>query len=190
MRHLVRLAVFGATVAAVTAFSAAPSFAAPKTKTKAVSVSFTADPTSSAGWNTGHASIYLTIGSGTSASVYAAAVLHHVSTALPSTSPSFATDTYNAGSPRFDIFLSSGAYLFGYPPNSQVQNATMVWSVNGCTGVNPNAYVPYATAGDALTTSGCSGSVTGVMVIADGDQAAGTTDTISALQYGGTPVKK
>ncbi|MGH7687145.1 MAG: hypothetical protein ACREN2_10065 [Candidatus Dormibacteria bacterium] len=150
-----------------------------------VSVSFASDTTSSAGWcGHGHSAICLTIGSGPSSSVFAAVVLHHISSSLPSTSPTFTTDNYNSGSPRWYIPLTGGAYLFGYPSNPHLNGNDFAWSVNNCPPVNSNTYMGYSDAVAAVNSS-CPGSVTGAEIIADGDQAAGTTDTITGLQYGG-----
>lgn len=155
-----------------------------------IKVSFASDSTSSAGWfGPHHAGIHLTIGDGPTSSVYAAANLRD----LPSTSldetpePTFTTDNYNAGSPRWNIFLSSGAYLFGYPPKAGLNGSDFAWSVNGCGSVNANNYMSYSDAVSAVSAN-CPGSITGVQIIADGDQAAGTTDTITGVQYGGQPL--
>lgn len=155
-----------------------------------IKVSFASDSTSSAGWfGPHHAGIHLTIGDGPSSSVYAAANLRD----LPSTSldgaqdPTFTTDNYNAGSPRWNIFLSSGAYLFGYPPNSGLNGGDFAWSVNACGSVSPNTYMSFAEAVSTVDAY-CSGSITGVQIIADGDQSAATTDTITGVQYGGQPL--
>ncbi|MCU1495771.1 MAG: hypothetical protein JWO62_3535 [Acidimicrobiaceae bacterium] len=158
----------------------------PAAASPSISVSFSSTGTGSgAGWvGPGHsAGIYLTIGS-PSSSTNAVAVLHHVPSALLATGPTFTTDNYNSGSPRWDIFLSSGAYLFGYPPNAQIGNTSFAWSVNNCGTVDPNVYYSYSDAVAAVNAN-CSGTVTAAWVIADGDQSPGTTDTITNLNYGG-----
>lgn len=166
---------------------AALTLAAPAAASPHPTISFASDPTSSAGWvGPGHSAFHLTIGNGPSSSVFAVAVLHHFASDLPSTGPTFTTDNYNSGSPRFYIALANNAYLFGYPSNSGLNGSDVAWSVNNCGSVNPNTYTSYADA-KAAVLSNCSTnhSVSAVQVIADGDQSAGTTDTITALQYDG-----
>lgn len=89
--------------------------------------------------------------------------------------PSFTTTDYNAGSPRYYITLSDGNSLWGYPPNTQLNNADMAWAIN-----NGNTYMPWTT----VQTLEGNAMVTGAYVIADGDQAAGTTDQINNLSLG------
>ena len=78
--------------------------------------------------------------------------------------------------------FSSGCDLFGYP--SQL-STTANWQVNG-TGCGTTA-AQYTTYALALAAAG-STHVTSAYIVADGDQAPGTTDTITAIQYGGEGV--
>ena len=92
---------------------------------------------------------------------------------LPTTEPTFTTNQYDAGSPRWYIQLTNGKFLFGYPTNAGLTPGS--WSEN-----NGNSYVPWS----QVLTDEAGQSVTGVSIIMDGDQPA-TTDTISSIQYNG-----
>ncbi|HLK01096.1 MAG TPA: RICIN domain-containing protein [Streptosporangiaceae bacterium] len=49
-------------------------------------------------------------------------------------------------------------------------------------------YYTYTAAVAFIQNAGCGGNVTGVDIIADGDQAAGTSDTITGITYGSETV--
>ena len=130
----------------------------------------------SAGWSHGKGSaIDLTLGS--SGGSFAEITMHHVDGIAVGdlAAPSFTTDNYNAGSPRYFITLSDGNTLWGYPAASGLNGSDMAWAIN-----NGNTYLSWdgvqASEGDAI--------VTGAFVIADADQAAGTVDEISGLTFG------
>lgn len=132
----------------------------------------------SAGWSRGnHSPIELTLG--TSDGSFAEITINRVEGTAVSTlsEPSFTTDNYGAGSPRYYITLSNGDSLWGYPSNSGLNGTDMAWSVD-----NGNSYESWSAAqsdeGDA--------TVTGAYVIADADQTSGTTDQITNLTFGST----
>lgn len=132
----------------------------------------------SAGWAAGKGSaIELTLGS--SASSFADVKLHQVHGAAISslTAPSFSTNDYNAGSPRYYITLSDGNSLWGYPSNAGLNGGSFAWAIN-----NGNTYMSWdqvqASAEGAAT-------VDQAYVIADADQAGGTVDEITGLTFGG-----
>ena len=135
-----------------------------------------------ASWN-GTDSVKLTVGS-PSGSTFAEVKLADPPALAPATAPTFTTDTYAAGSPRWVIEFSSGCDLFGYP--SQFGSTTANWQVNGATGCGTTVG-QYTTYTLAVAAAG-STHVTGAYIVADGDQTAGTTDTITAIQYGGDAV--
>lgn len=129
----------------------------------------------SAGWGASGAGSQIDLTVGSPSGTFALAQLTSGSgKALPSAGPSFTTDHYGAGSPRFYITLSNGDSLWGYPANAGLSGTGMAWAVN-----NGSSYQPWSqiTAQEAGTT------VQRVYVIADGDQSPGTTDTISCLQF-------
>jgi hypothetical protein len=140
---------------------------------------------SSAGWACQPGGpIALTVGTDTS-NTYAQVLLDDavgvVITGLLS-EPTFTTDKYAAGSPRWDIFLSNGDFLFGYPPNSGLNGSNFGWTIydsnNNSDGLfHPWSYVQAAESGMTVTEA---------EVIADGDQSASTTDSIGNLQFNGT----
>jgi hypothetical protein len=115
--------------------------------------------------------VSLTVGPSTSD--YANIVFKRVSSALPMQEPTFTTDNYNAGSPRWYIQFGQGDYLFGYPSNSNLNGSDFAWSVNSCPGVDPNTYVSYSTA--VTEASACGTTVTGLFVVADGISPAPPT---------------
>jgi hypothetical protein len=91
--------------------------------------------------------------------------------------PTFTTDKYAAGSPRFVIDLSNGDSLWGYPANAGLNGTDFAWAIN-----NGNSYLPW---GDVQTAE-AGKTITDAVVIADGDQDPGTTDKIGSLQFNGT----
>ena len=129
----------------------------------------------SASWSSGKGSaIDLTLGSD-SATTYAEITLHHVDgvTVGDLIEPTFSTTSYGAGSPRYYITLSNGDSLWGYP----LSGSSLSWAIN-----NGNTYVPWTT---VQQSNEASATVTGAYVIADGDQAPGTTDSITGLSFNG-----
>ena len=123
--------------------------------------------------------IGLTLGTDT-ANTYAAITLTNAAGPVINAlaEPTFTTDNYAAGSPRYYITLSDGHTLWGYPPNSGVNGSDFGWAID-----NGNSYPSWS-----VIQSGPEGSatVTGAYVIADGDQDPGVTDKISALTFNGT----
>ena len=174
-----KLAMGGVLVSAALAGTAGAASAAPvHTRPATLSASGTG---AHASWN-GSDSVKLTVGSPTD-TTFAQVALAHPPAVAPLTAPTFTTDNYAAGSPRWVLEFSSGCDLFGYP--SQL-STTANWQVNGATGCGHTAdqYTTYAL---ALAAAG-STQVTGAYIVADGDQTPGTTDTITAIQYGGEGV--
>ena len=174
-----KLAMGGILVSATLAGTAGAASAAPvHTRPATLSASGTG---AHASWN-GNNSVKLTVGSPTD-TTFAQVALAHPPAVAPLTAPTFTTDNYAAGSPRWVLEFSSGCDLFGYP--SQL-STTANWQVNGATGCGHTAdqYTTYAL---ALAAAG-STHVTGAYIVADGDQTPGTTDTITAIQYGGEGV--
>jgi hypothetical protein len=161
-----------ATMLAATGASARPS----------ANVSFSAsDDGASASWSNGKGSaIDLTLGSDPG-STYAAIVFHHLpASAVAATGePQFATDNYAAGSPRFFVRLSDGNTLWGYPSNANLGSSApqLMWAIN-----NGNTYLSWS---DVQLSAEAAATVTGADIIADGDQAAGTTDSITDLSFNG-----
>jgi hypothetical protein len=90
--------------------------------------------------------------------------------------PTFTTDNFNNGSPRYVIDLEDGHHLWGYPPNEQMGTSAMLW--DGSDG--------YGTTWSQIQTLESGQHVVDALVIADGDQDAGTTDKIGSLQFNGT----
>jgi hypothetical protein len=129
----------------------------------------------SASWSAGKGSaIELTLGS--SSGSFAEITLHHVGGLVSElTEPSFTTDNYAAGSPRYFITLSDGHSLWGYPSASGLNGDAMAWAID-----NGNTYMSWT--GVQSVEGGA--TVTGAYVIADADQAAGAVDEITSLSFG------
>jgi hypothetical protein len=177
------LGVAGLSLAAGAA-AAAPAPAHTSTLPAVVSASGTG---ASAVW-AGHDTVKLTVGT-PSTTTFAQIMLKPAPKNAPATPPSFTTDNYTAGSPRWVITFSDGCYIFGYPAqiggNATTSFNGNQWSVQGNSNCHPGgADVSYATALNDVSPAG-SATVTGAYIVADGDQLPGTTDTVSALQYGG-----
>jgi hypothetical protein len=142
----------------------------------------------SAAWVTVHGNAHSAVElSAPNSGAYAGIELKHVSATAPADAPSFTTDAYAAGSPRWVIDFAGGAHLFGYPSQFDSQ-----WEVAGCNSVAANNYTDYATAladlqdgTQADGSSTCGGSVTAVDVVADGSGGP-ETDDITSLVYDGT----
>lgn len=134
----------------------------------------------------------LTPGTVTS-STFAQVKVSLTSSARPASAPSFTTDNYGAGSPRWYIQLSNSYYLFGYPAQLYTPADDMTtgpnWQVNGPAATAcGSSYVTYAKALTCADPSGTS-TVTQAVILADGDQAAGTHDTLTNVQYGGATLQ-
>ena len=167
------LAAAVSTVAALMLAAAASATPPPK-----LSFSSSSDG-ASAGWSRGNKSpIQLTLGS--SSGSFAEITFERVAgTTVSSLSePSFTTDKYAAGSPRFYITLSDNHTLWGYPSNAGLNGSDMAWAID-----NGNTYMSWASI-QASSEGGA--TVTGAYVIADADQTAGTVDSITGLTFDGT----
>jgi hypothetical protein len=130
----------------------------------------------SAHWSEGVGSpIDLSIG--TTPGSWAVITLQHLSAIAVSalSEPTFSTDNYNAGSPRYYLTLSDGNSLWGYPSNAGLNGSDFAWAIN-----NGNSYLPWST----VQTDEANATVTAAWVIMDADQAPGTTDVITNLTFG------
>jgi hypothetical protein len=135
---------------------------------------------SAAGWACGAGGpIGLTLGTDTSNTFAEIDLIDAGGTAisdLTGTGPTFTTNNYAAGSPRYYITLDNGDSLWGYPANSELNGTDFAWAIN-----NGTTYQPWADVRSAESGT----TVTGASVIADGDQDAGVTDKIGSLQFNG-----
>ncbi len=115
----------------------------------------------------------------------------------PATPPSFTTDNFGGNSsPRWDILLANGNFLFGLPEQlGGTATATFTgaqWVANSGTGASLNTHGTEETYAQALTDAGDilgNVAVTDAFIVEDADQAANTADVLSDIQYDGlTPV--
>ncbi|MGH3190875.1 MAG: putative Ig domain-containing protein [Streptosporangiaceae bacterium] len=168
---------------AVLAWSAGPAAAAPS-----LSVSLSASGTgASAVWNPAGNPV-LTVGT-PSATTFAQIQINSPPTPAPADAPTFTTNNYQAGSPHWFIQFSGGDSLFGYPSNSGLGGSN--WQVipassGACHSLTHTPeFDTYINSLVFIQNAGCGGTVTAAGILADGDQAAGTSDTITNISYDG-----
>ena len=137
-----------------------------------------------AGWSAGHGSpIDLTIGSDPG-TTYAQVTLHNFEGIALSDligEPAFTTDSYSGGSPRYEVDLSNGDYLFGYPEQAGFGSAS--WEVIHCDN-SDCASVGFESWSDVQQSDEGSATVTDALVEADGGQPA-VMDVITGLTFDG-----
>lgn len=133
---------------------------------------------------TNEGTLKLTVGSQTSTTFAEMSVEGIPASApVPAGEPRFNTDNYNAGSPRWVIDLSNDKSLEGYPGialsgGTGPDSNGMAWSVG-----NGGTYTDYTTAYNNAGAGDPDVTVTAAFIVADGDQAAGTTDTLTNVNY-------
>ena len=168
--------------AALAVTGGAITLAGPANAASTLTLTLSSSPDASASINAA-GDLLLKVGSGSS--TFAEATVASVPTAAPTTAPTFATDNYSSGSPRWFINFSGGDGLRGYPSNAGLgaDNWQVTSPATGDCHV-ASSFVTY-TAALASIPSGCAGNVTAAGIIADGGQASGTTDTITNINYAG-----
>lgn len=172
-------AVGGATIIAGAGAAGAATFAPPSSHSLPATLSASGTG-ASATWN-GADSVKLTVGS-PSSTTFAQADIKGVPTFLPTHEPSFTTTAYAAGSPRFVMELANGTNVVVYPAqfgagaNAELQPKPASASAE---------YVTWATALSEVAALPGSHVVKDVFIVADGDQAAGTTDNVDNVLYNG-----
>lgn len=184
MHRIKKLLTVGAAALAVT--GGAMALAGPASAATSLSFTFaTSGDGSSASVNSA-GDLLLTVGSSTGS--FAEATINSVPASPPGTAPAFASDNHTSDSPRLFIqFASGGDALYGYPSNAGLGSTN--WQVipgtsDACKTGSASAMMTYAAALAAIP-SGCGGNVSSAGIIADTDQAAGTTDTITDISYAG-----
>jgi hypothetical protein len=96
-----------------------------------------------------------------------------------SAEPTFTTDTFSGGAPRYEIDLDNGDYLFGYPSNAPYGRS---WDLNcGSISCTPMAQVPWADVKAAESTA----TMTDVLVEADWPPGVNATYSISDFSFDG-----
>jgi hypothetical protein len=140
----------------------------------------------STAWNSAGNPV-LTVGS-PSSTTYAQMQIDSVPTTAPATAPSFTTSAYSGGSPRWEIQFADGDALWGYPAQSDLGSSN--WQVipassGACAGATEKGDVSYTNALAFIQNAGCGGNVTAALIIATGEQASGTSDTITNVSYDG-----
>jgi uncharacterized repeat protein (TIGR01451 family) len=186
MHRIVRLLAAGS--AAFTVIGGTLGLAGTASAATPLSVTLSASGTgASAVWDAAGDPV-LTVGT-PSDTTYAEITINSPPTAAPSTAPTFTTNNYNAGSPHWVIRFADGDSLVGYPSNAGLGGAN--WSVvpassGACSTLTHTPhYDTYVAVLAFVQSAGCSGNVTGAAIVADGDQTAGTSDTITGIVYDG-----
>jgi hypothetical protein len=110
---------------------------------------------------------------GVADSASAGVELTTVSPTLPAEEPTFVTDSYSTGSPRLDIKLSDGTYIFGYP-----EQGGNTWNLPGSGAPKTWADVEAYVTSNTLTVSQ-------VFIVLDTSGGTSVVAHISSLQYGG-----
>lgn len=180
--------VLAAGGAALTVTGGVLALAAPAGAATSLSVTLSAAGTgASAAWNTAGDPV-LTVGSpGTS--TFARMQINSPPGAAPTNAPTFTTNNFNSGSPRWFIQFADGDSLFGYPSNAGLgsSNWTVIPASSGtCSTLTHTPRLDtYLNVLAFIQNAGCGGSVTGAGIIADGGQSAGTSDTITNVSYAG-----
>jgi hypothetical protein len=138
--------------------------------------------TGSAGFDSA-GNIALNLGNGTFAQVSVNLQTLGLSTA-PATAPSFTTDKYAAGSPRWVIELANGNFITGYPAQLGAGAASDFSGAQWAVGTSGN-YVTYQAALAGANDPLGNVKVTDAFIVEDADQAANTVDTLTGVQYDG-----
>ena len=186
MRGIVRLLAAGSV--AFTVMGGTLGVAGTASAATSLSVTLSASGTgASAVWDAAGDPV-LTVGT-PSDTTYAKITINSPPTAVPVTAPTFTTNNYNAGSPHWVIQFADGDSLAGYPSSAGLGDAN--WSVvpassGACSGLTHNPqHDTYVNAVAFVQNAGCGGNVTGAAIVADGNQVAGTSDTITDIVYDG-----
>ena len=181
---LTRTAVTGgaaaAAIAAVTVSGAQAAGAA--TLPATLPVTFAHDDASGTAGFDATGNIALNLGTGTSAEVDVDLAKLGLTTA-PKTAPSFTTDKYAAGSPRWVIELANGNFITGYPEQegggAKADFTGTQWALG--TGTHVTYQEALTEANDPLGNV----AVTDAGIVEDADQAPSTLDTLTGVQYDG-----
>jgi hypothetical protein len=134
----------------------------------------------SAGWSGTPGASPITLIVGSNPGTYGQFTLHNFEGIaigdLPA-EPTFTTDTFSGGAPRYEIDLANGDYLFGYPSNAPYGRS---WDLNcGHVPCTPMAQVPW---GDVQTAESTA-KITDVLVEADWPPGVNATYSISDFTF-------
>ena len=151
---------------------------ASNTASSTLHVHFSSSSDGSAGFDAA-GDIVLTTGAAVSTTFAEADPISVEGKPAPASEPTFVTNHYAAGSPRWVIELSNGNSLWGYPPNAGLNGSDFAWAVN-----NGNSYVSYAAAYAGAGAGDVGVTVTAAGIVMDGDQPS-ATDIISGATWDG-----
>lgn len=131
----------------------------------------------SAEWATGNKAVVLQLSAPSQATEAAGIQLFNEPSTLPTAAPTFTTTAYNAGSPRWVIFFTTGGYVFGTP--SAAGRGATNWTIEKPT-------YEYGKSWTTVKSQFSSQKVTEVYIVMDTDQAPPSTSKITHLSYGAT----
>jgi hypothetical protein len=117
-----------------------------------------------AGWSGIAGSSPITLTTGTDAETYAQFTIHDLSslTVDQLQEPTFTTDAFSGGAPRYEIDFGNGDYAFGYPAQQNWGNAS--WDLNcGSNSCVPMSHVTWS----AIQTAETGQTVTDALIEAD-----------------------
>jgi hypothetical protein len=133
-----------------------------------------------AGWSGTPGSSPITLTTGSDAGTYAQFTIHDRSdlTVDQLQEPTFTTDTFSGGAPRYEIDFADGDYAFGYP--AQQGWGTASWDLN----CGSNSCVPMSrvTWGD-IQTAETGQTVTDALI--EADFPANATYNVNTFQFDG-----
>jgi hypothetical protein len=140
----------------------------------------TTDDGATAGWQGAHGLSPITLTTGTDPGTYAQFTIHDSSSLLVDdlAEPTFTTDTFSGGAPRYEIDFGDGDYAFGYP--AQQGWGTASWDLN-CGQIS---CVPMSN----VTWSAIQGAETGQTVtdaLIDADFPANATYNVTDFTFDG-----
>jgi hypothetical protein len=186
MHGITRLLAAGSVALTVT--SGMLALAGPADAAPSLSVTLSASGTgASAVWDTAGDPV-LTPGT-PSGSTYAEMTINSPPSTAPSAAPTFTTNNYASGSPHWFIQFAGGDSMLGYPSNSGLGASNwevMPASSGPCHSLTHTPqFDTYNNVLAFIQGNGCGGNVTAAGIVANGSQAAGTSDTITDILYDG-----
>jgi hypothetical protein len=111
---------------------------------------------------------------------YAQLVINKVGgLAVPISEPTFDSNNYSSGTPRFEVDLNNGHELTGYPSESKLNGTDMAWTDSG----SPNTYTSWSNA--YKSASGQATTVKDAYIVEDDSQPSGTANTLTHVQFNG-----
>lgn len=120
---------------------------------------------------------------GTSGPTGAFVLVNNPAPDLPGVAPTFESNKYSAGDPRWVVELHNGQYLFGFPSTAGPVTSSTTWTwVNEPSGTTAASYAAAVTAAKA---GGSDDWVTAAFIVDDSGGVSQGPVTLTDVQYGG-----